>query len=89
IYTDGIGGKIVLRTANAPEGPWSGTRFVYQSPEISISPEVICYAGKGHPELSATNELLISYASNSLKYSEVLDDPRLYWPRFIRVTFTP
>lgn len=88
VYTDGIGGNIVMRTADAPQGPWSTPTSIYQCPEMSISPNVICYAGKGHPELSDTNELLISYASNSLSFTEVLDDTRLYFPRFIRVTFT-
>ncbi len=87
VYSDGIGGEIVMRTANAPEGPWSGPIRLYQCPEMRISPQVFCYAGKGHPELSATNQLLISYAANSGSLSEVVNDTRLYWPRFIRVTF--
>lgn len=87
VYTDGIWGRIVMRTAETPEGPWSAPTTLYQCPDIKISPRVFCYAGKGHPELSATNELLISYAANSEKLSEVMDDTRLYWPRFVRVTF--
>jgi hypothetical protein len=87
VYTDGIWGKIVMRTADAPQGPWSEPTMLYQCPEMKISPQVFCYAGKGHPELSATNELLISYASNSEKLSEVLSDTRIYRPRFVRVTF--
>lgn len=87
VYSDGIWGRIVMRTADAPEGPWSGPITLYQCPEMRISPQIFCYAGKGHPELSVTNELLISYAVNSQRSSEVMNDTRLYWPRFIRVTF--
>lgn len=87
IYTDGILGKIVMRTAAAPEGPWGAPEAVYQCPDMKISPKVFCYAGKAHPELSATNELLISYAANSFNFSEVINDDRLYWPRFIRVGY--
>ncbi|MGH7953019.1 MAG: DUF4185 domain-containing protein, partial [Limisphaerales bacterium] len=87
VYTEGIWGKIVMRTAAAPEGPWSEPTALYQCPEMKISPKVFCYAGKAHPELSATNELLISYAANSLDFSEVLNNARLYWPRFVRVKF--
>jgi hypothetical protein len=87
VYTDGIWGTIVMRTADAPEGPWGELVKLYQCPEMQISPSIFCYAGKGHPELSATKELLISYAVNSQKESEVLNDARLYWPRFVRVTF--
>lgn len=87
VYTDGIGGKIVMRLSDAPEGPWTVPVTLYQCPEMGISREVFCYAAKAHPEWSATNELLISYASNSQSFSEVLNDTRLYWPRFIRVKF--
>ncbi len=87
VYTDGIWGKIVMRTAEAPEGPWDPPTMLYQCPEMRISKGVFCYAGKAHPELSAPNELLISYAANSQTASEVFNDARLYWPRFIRVTF--
>lgn len=87
VYSEGIWGIILMRTADAPEGPWSAPTKIYQCPDMNISPQVFCYAAKGHPELSATNELLISYAANSERLSEVLNDTRLYWPRFIRVTF--
>jgi hypothetical protein len=87
VYTEGIGGKIVMRLSDAPEGPWTVPIALYQCPEMGISSSVFCYAAKAHPELSATNELLITYASNSQTSSEVLNNPRLYWPRFIRVKF--
>jgi len=87
VYSVEIWGEIAMRTADAPEGPWSAPTKLYQCPDMKISPHVFCYAAKGHPELSATNELLISYAANSDSVSEVLNDTRLYWPRFIRVTF--
>jgi hypothetical protein len=87
VYSDGIWGTILMRTAEAPEGPWSAPEKLYQCPDMKFSPQVFCYAAKGHPELSATDELLISYAANSESFSEVMNDTRLYWPRFIRVTF--
>jgi uncharacterized protein DUF4185 len=87
IYSEGIWGSILMRTADAPEGPWSSPVKLYQCPDTKFSPHVFCYAAKGHPELSANNELLISYAANSESFSEVMNDTRLYWPRFIRVTF--
>jgi len=87
IYSDGIWGTILMRTADAPEGHWSAPIKIYQCPDMKFSPHVFCYAAKGHPELSATNELLISYAANSESLSDVMNDTRLYRPRFIRVTF--
>jgi hypothetical protein len=87
VYSDGIWGTILMRTAEAPEGPWGAPMKLYQCPDMKISSHVFCYAAKGHPEVSATNELLISYAANSDSLSDVMNDTRLYWPRFIRVTF--
>jgi Domain of unknown function (DUF4185) len=87
IYSEGIWGTILMRTADAPEGRWRSPVKLYQCPDMKISPQVFCYAAKAHPELSASNELLISYAANSESFAEVMNDARLYWPRFIRVTF--
>ncbi|MGH8023363.1 MAG: DUF4185 domain-containing protein, partial [Limisphaerales bacterium] len=88
VYSDGISGGIVMRVAGTPQGPWSQPAKLYQCPDAKISPHVFCYAAKGHPELSNRDQLLISYAANSDRLSEVLNDSRLYWPRFIRVTFS-
>lgn len=88
VYSDGISGGIVMRVAETPQGPWSQPTKLYQCPDTKISPHVFCYAAKGHPELSNRDQLLISYAANSDSLSEVLNDSRLYWPRFIRVTFS-
>lgn len=87
IYSEGIWGRIVMRTSTSQEGPWTAPEALYQCPEMKISPHVFCYAAKGHPELSATNELLVSYASNSEKPSDVMNNTNLYVPRFIRVIF--
>ncbi|HEX3625791.1 MAG TPA: DUF4185 domain-containing protein [Verrucomicrobiae bacterium] len=87
VYSEGIWGTILMRTAEAPEGPWSNPVKLYQCPDMKFSPHAFCYAAKGHPELSTTNELIISYAANSESLSDVMNDTRLYWPRFIRVTF--
>ncbi len=86
VHSQGLSGKIVLRTADSPAGPWSEPLFVYQCPEMKISNKIFCYAGKAHPELSIqSNELIVTYAANSYSFWDVLNDARLYWPRFIRV----
>ncbi|NLN79114.1 MAG: hypothetical protein GX141_09375, partial [Armatimonadetes bacterium] len=46
------------------------------------------YAVKGHPELSTNpNELIVTYATNSTEFADMFNDARLYWPRFVRLTF--
>jgi len=77
--------KIVARSAAAPDGPWSPAVALYRSPEANWSKNVFCYAAKAHPAFNTNDTLVISYAANSHKFSDLLDDARLYWPRFITV----
>jgi hypothetical protein len=55
---------------------------------MSPAKDILCYAAKGHPELSiAPNELIITYVANSTDFYKMVADARLYRPRFIRVSF--
>jgi hypothetical protein len=86
VYSEGIGGKILLRFAPAPAGPWGDPIEVFRCPEMDWPSKAFCYAAKAHPELpSAPDELLITYAANSWDFWNLFKDPRLYWPRFVRV----
>ena len=82
----GIYGSIHVRFAPASEGPWSAPETVYRCPELDWPVQAFCYSAKAHPELaSAPDELVITYAANSWKFSNLFSEPRLYWPRFVRV----
>lgn len=35
--------------------------------------------------IAASDELVISYVANAFDWGKVINDPRLYWPRFVRV----
>jgi hypothetical protein len=87
IHTEGLWGKIMMRTAPSPVGPWSEGVEVYRSPEMDWPGKIFCYAAKAHPQLAGRDELLITYAANSFDVGDVIRDARLYWPRFVRVTF--
>jgi hypothetical protein len=90
VYSEGIGGNIVLRTAPALAGPWSDPVLVYRCPEMNWPSKAFCYAAKAHPELtSAPDELLITYAANAWNFWDLFRDARLYWPRFVRVRVSP
>lgn len=80
--------EIRIRWAPSPTGAWSEPQTVYQCPDVQMARHVLCYAAKAHPELSAPNELLVTYATNSFEWSEVLNDARLYVPRFVRLRFS-
>jgi hypothetical protein len=86
VYSEGIGGRIVVRLAPALTGPWSQPVLVYRCPEMDWPAKAFCYAAKAHPQLaSAPDELLITYAANAWNFWDLFKDARLYWPRFVRV----
>ncbi len=81
-----ISGKIQLRLAATPIGPWGEPSLIYECPEQSWPEKVFCYSAKAHPELAgAADELIVTYAANSWEFANVMRDARLYWPRFVRV----
>jgi hypothetical protein len=83
---NGLSEKIMLSTAPEPWGPWSAATMVYRSPEMKWDKQIFCYAAKAHPMLTANpDELIVTYAANSLEFSQLMDNARLYWPRFVRV----
>jgi hypothetical protein len=89
VYSEnGISRNIVARLAPNPWGPWSEPDILYQCPEMSRSKDILCYAAKGHPDLSsAPDELIITYVANSNDFYKMAGDARLYRPRFLRVWF--
>lgn len=89
VYTEGgIHGHIMVRLAPRPEGPWGPAVNVFDCPDKSWHEKSFSYAAKAHPELSQhPNELLVTYATNSMHFPDLFDDARLYWPRFVKLTF--
>ena len=86
VYSDGIGGNILVRLAPALTGPWGSPILVYRCPEMDWPTKAFCYAAKAHPELViAPDELLITYVANAWDFRDLFKDSWLYWPRFVRV----
>ena len=80
--------NIVARFAPNPWGPWDDPISIYQCPEASWGTKIMCYAAKGHPDISeAPDELIVTYIANSTDFETMVSDARLYRPRFIRVRF--
>lgn len=78
---------IGVRTAPALTGPWTAPRMIYRPPESDDS-RAFVYAAKGHPHLVGpeAGALLVTYAANSLEFSDLLTrhgEHHLYWPRFV------
>jgi len=88
VYTElGMSEKIMLRTSVKPEGPWSKQEEIYKTPEIGWDKEYFCYAGRSHVELSGLNDLLVSYVCNSTNVGKMVNDAKIYRPKFIRIKF--
>jgi len=89
VYSEnGFSENVVARLAPDPCGPWSDPIRLYQCPEADWHKDIICYAAKGHPELSlSADELIITYIANSTDFYRMAGDARLYRPRFVRVRF--
>lgn len=93
------GDTIWLRRAEKLRGPWSTPEPLLRIPELAELPdpepgEPFCYAGKAHPELAPSGELLVTwvcnlYAPDEREIPEVLErlrtTPTLYRPRTRRI----
>jgi hypothetical protein len=77
------GAAIAIRTATAPEGPWSEPARVFE-PEEATRSDAFAYAGKAHPHLDGA-DLVATYASIA-DADVTLSDDALYRPRFVRLT---
>lgn len=88
VRSDGFGATtIVASYADQPQGPWSDPKVVFRPPE-SDRPNILVYAAKAHPELSAGGQLAVTYATNTTAgIGELVKDTSIYFPRFVR--FTP
>ncbi|HUS73741.1 MAG TPA: DUF4185 domain-containing protein [Sedimentisphaerales bacterium] len=88
IYTEyGMSANIMMRVSDTPIGPWSKPYKVYKCPEYKWHKTYFCYAGKGHPELSGPDELIITYVCNSTDFWQMARDARIYRPRFFKIKF--
>jgi hypothetical protein len=74
VQTEGLGAAtLALRTAPAPEGPWSDAQSFFRPPESNEGGTDV-YAGKAHPSLAGA-DIVATYVPSAL-----------YFPRFVRVS---
>lgn len=77
---------VSLRTAVAPEGPWSAPAAVHAL--RGRPPGTTLYAGKAHPELLGS-DLVVTQVSIALDRDSTLADDDIYRPRFVRLDQCP
>ena len=79
----GISPLVEYRIGDSPIGPFSEPTVIYRAPEFKDGVSV--YNGKGHPDLSTDEYLIISYNVNRL--GRLPHTPPEYRPRFIRLRY--
>jgi hypothetical protein len=89
IQTLGFGAaQVAMRSAIALTGPWSPPQVFYRPPEADIS-GVFNYAAKAHPELKGAGaDLVLTYVTNATDFSRLVEDTRLYYPKFLKANIT-
>lgn len=75
--------QLAVAFANELTGPWGELQELYMPPESSRARPFV-YAGKAHSELLGA-DLVLTYASNSFDFGELVADESLYYPRFVRI----
>jgi hypothetical protein len=86
VASEGFGATTIsVRSADAPEGPWTEPRDVLRPPE-SFDQDAFVYAAKAHPEQHGA-DLAATYVPSAM--NGVPPDPseQLYYPRFVRMGY--
>jgi hypothetical protein len=79
----------LLRLSPKPQGPWGEPIPIFQCPEAGWDDSIFCYAAKAHRALSERpDQLIVTYVANAVDFNTVVQDTRLYRPRFLRITFS-
>lgn len=80
-----LGSDLVFWTAPAPTGPFTAQPPVADLPSDATTGE-LRYMPLAHPDLlPRPGSVVVSYSRNRTDVGQVLDDPLLYRPRFLRV----
>jgi hypothetical protein len=82
---DFLGRQVVVWSAPDPWGPFDAGRPVADLPSDAASGE-LRYMPLAHPDLlPRPGQVVVSYSRNRTDLGEVIDDPKLYRPHFLRV----
>ena len=77
------GNNVVVKFGESPVGPFGIFYSVYECPEVQEDPDIFVYNAKAHPNLSTSEEILISYNVNSFNFGDLFSNADIYRPRFI------
>jgi len=77
------GDDVGIRHADALTDTWTSPQRVYSPPE-KAKPNATIYAAKAHPEFEGA-DLVLTYATNSFRFMDHLEDADSYYPHFVRL----
>ena len=84
---DGLSKRIMLRLSPNPQGPWGEPIPIFECPEAEWDESIFCYAAKAHSALSGRpDQLIVTYVANSVEFDRIVNDTRLYRPRFLKLS---
>lgn len=79
---------VVVYTASSPVGEFGDPRAVFDAPETEGTDKpIFVYDTAIHPQLSTSDNLVVSYNVNSLEHTDNVEDVSIYRPRFIDVSW--
>jgi hypothetical protein len=80
-----LGSDLTVWTASSPTGPFGDARVVARIPSEAAT-GTLRYMPLAHPDLlPKRGTVVVSYSENNTDLARVVDDPRRYRPRFLRV----
>jgi putative tributyrin esterase len=87
---DFTSGRVLFRTADRLEGPWSEVQMIYRVPEMQqgsprYDPDNFCYAGKEHPEFEQPGSLVFTYVCNTLDVPKLATHLDIYYPQAVEM----
>ena len=78
--------EVAVQVTKSPVGPFFPAKDIWHCPEVDEDIDYFVYNAKAYPHLSKPGELLVSYNVNSFDFfKDILTDPQLCRPRFIRL----
>ena len=84
-----LGTDLTLWRAPSPTGPFEVLEVAAQIPSDAAT-GTLRYLPLAHPELlPQRGSVVVSYSQNNTDFAAVEDDPRIYRPRFLRVSLQP
>jgi len=77
---------IAYALGESPVGPFEDPNIIYKAPEPTIhGGQCYSYNAKAHPQVSSSNNVLVSYNTNTYSFEQNMANHEIYNPRFIRL----